>query len=408
MFNKQISPQTLAQMIEWRRYLHAHPELSGEEYQTRDFLVKQLQAMGISTRTFSAHAGILGIIEGRSPGGVVALRADMDALPITETNDVPYKSTKEGVMHACGHDGHMAVLLGVASALQQSRDKWSGTVKLLFQPAEEAAPHGGAPQMIQDGVLENPTVDAIFGFHMWPELPYGDIGIRRGEMMASSDRFTLKVLGSGSHAATPHQGTDAIFMTADILNSLSRIIHRQLDPRETATISVGTIHGGERYNIIAKEVTVEGTVRTLSEEIRQQIPEKIKQMAAGICAGYGGSFQLEYSFGYPCLNNATDETGLIIKTATQLLKAGHVWTDIKPNLGSEDFAHYTKHVPGAYFLLGCGDKNSELRPLHNGNFDMDERSLFIGAQILEETALAALTLVGRRKQETNAQMCALV
>lgn len=403
MFNEPILPYTLSKMIEWRRHLHAHPEVSGEEYQTREFLVKQLRGMGIQIRTFAAHAGILGTIEGQYPGSVIALRADMDALPITEANDVEYKSTKEGVMHACGHDGHMAILLGVASALQQSRDKWSGTVKLLFQPAEEAAPYGGAAKMIEDGVLEDPSVDSIFGLHIWPELPSGVIGIRRGEMMASSDRFTLKVLGEASHAAAPHQGTDAILMTADILSALSRIIHRQLDPRETATISVGTIHGGERYNVVAKEVTIEGTVRTLNEEIRRQIPEKIRQMVSGICAGYGGSFQLDYSFGYPCLSNAADETGVVIMTANRLLKSGHVLTDIKPNLGAEDFAHYTRHVPGAYFLLGCGDKNSELRPLHNGNFDMDERALLIGAQILEEAALSALTMVSRRKEEINAK-----
>lgn len=403
MVNEAILPYTLSKMIEWRRHLHAHPEVSGEEYQTRDFLVKELQGMGIHTRTFATHAGILGTIEGHQPGSVIALRADMDALPITEINDVAYRSTNEGVMHACGHDGHMAVLLGVASALQQSRDKWSGTVKLLFQPAEEAAPHGGATKMIKDGVLENPSVDAIFGLHMWPELPCGVVGIRRGAIMASSDRFTLTVQGAGSHAATPHQGTDAILMAADILSALSRIIHRQLDPRETATISVGTIHGGERYNVIAKEVTLEGTVRTLNEELRRQIPERIRRMAAGICEGYGGSYRLDYNFGYPCLNNAADETGVVIMTANRFLPSEHVLTDIKPNLGAEDFAHYTNHVPGAYFLLGCGDKCSELRPLHSGNFDMDERALLVGAQILEETALSALTMVSRRKEEINAK-----
>jgi amidohydrolase len=387
-------------MVEWRRHLHSYPEVSGEEYQTRDYLLTQLHAMGIPTRTFPTHAGIAGTIEGQSPGGVIALRADMDALPITENNDVPYKSKKPGVMHACGHDGHMAILLGVASALQQSRDTWSGTIKLLFQPSEEAAPHGGAPKMIQDGVLVEPVVDAIFGLHMWPELAYGDIAIRRGPLMASSDRFTLKVRGSGSHAATPHQGTDAILMTADILNALSRIVHRQLDPRETATISVGTIHGGERYNVIAKEVTIEGTVRTLNEDIRQQIPARIRQMASGVCTGYGGSFELDYAFGYPTLCNAADETGLVIMTASRFLKPEHVRADILPNLGAEDFAFYTQHVPGAYFFLGCSEQGKELRPLHNGNFDFDERALFIGAQILEETALSALTLVSRRKEAT--------
>ncbi|WP_371372723.1 M20 family metallopeptidase [Sporomusa aerivorans] len=403
MVNQSLLPYPLTRMIEWRRHFHAYPELSGDEYQTREFVVKQLREMGIHTRTFSSHAGVLGTIEGRSQGGVIALRADMDALPIQEINDVAYKSTKPGVMHACGHDGHMAVLLGTAEALQQGRDKWSGTIKLFFQPAEEAAPHGGAPSMIKDGVLETPAVDAIFGLHMWPELPCGVIGIRRGAIMASSDRFTLRIFGAGAHAASPHEGNDAIAMTADILNALSRIIHRQLDPRETATISVGTVHGGERYNVIAKEVTLEGTVRTLNEEIRRTIPEKMRQMITGVCSGYGGTFQLDYQFGYPCLHNSADEASVVIMTASRLLKSEHILLDIKPNLGAEDFAYYTQQIPGAYFMLGCGIKDSELKYLHNGSFDMDERALLIGAQILEETALSALTMVSRRREENNAK-----
>jgi len=398
--DKVSQPPALTQIVEWRRHFHAYPEVSGQEYETRRYLLEQLKLLGIPARTFDCHAGILATIEGCAPGGVVALRADMDALPIEEKNEVAYRARHRGVMHACGHDGHMAIMLGAAAALQQSRGSWSGTVKLLFQPSEEDAPYGGAQKMIKDGVLDNPAVDAIFGLHMWPELPCGEIGIIRGPQMASSDRFSLKLTGASAHAASPHEGTDAIMMAGDVLNALSRIIHRRVDPREAVTISVGTIHGGERYNVVAREVVLEGTVRTLSEKVRQQIPAVIRQVTEGICAGYGGGFELDYRFGYPVLTNAADEACLVVLTAGRLLGSEHVRSDIRPALGAEDFAFYTGLVPGAFFFLGCGAADGKLRPLHNDNFDFDERALFIGAKIIEDTALAALSLVQRRKGAT--------
>lgn len=400
MADKTLQPPVLSQIVDWRRYLHAHPEVSGQEYATRQYLLEQLKKLGIPARTFETHAGILATVEGSGPGVVIALRADMDALPIAERNETDYRSQHQGVMHACGHDGHMAILLGVAAALQQSRDKWAGTVKLLFQPSEEDAPHGGARKMMQDGVLEKPTVDAIFGLHMWPDLPCGEIGIIRGAQMASSDRFSLRLIGASAHAASPHQGTDAVMMAADVLNAFSRIVHRRVDPREAATISVGTIHGGERYNVVAREVVLEGTVRTLSEEVRQQMAANIRQVTAGVCAAYGGDFELSYQFGYPALVNADDEACLVMLTAGRLLGSEKVRTDIKPALGAEDFAFYTGSVPGAFFLLGCGGEDGKLRPLHNDEFDIDERALFIGAKVLEDTVLAALYRIQQRKEAT--------
>lgn len=398
MQNHAILPDMLAKMVAWRRHLHTNPELSGQEYETREFLLRQLRDMGIAAATFPKHMGIVATIEGCRPGRTVALRADMDALPIIEANDVSYRSQRDGVMHACGHDSHMAILLGTGLALQQSRDKWMGTVKLLFQPSEEDAPRGGAPKLIADGALEG--VDAIFGLHVWPELPYGTIGITRGPLMASSDPFRLKILGACAHAGAPHQGTDAIMMSADVLTALSRIVHRRLDPRETATISIGTIHGGDRYNVVAREVVLEGTVRCLNEDIRQQIPAKIRQMTAGICAGYGGDYVLDYQWGYPSLCNSVEEASLVILTASRFLGADCVKTDIKPALGAEDFAFYTQQIPGAFFFLGCAAKDSPLRPLHNDSFDLDERAMYIGAQILEETALTALSMAQPRKEGT--------
>jgi amidohydrolase len=388
-----ILPKELGQMIEWRRTLHANPELSGGENHTHDFLLQQLQRLDIPVQTFDSHAGIVATLEGKGHGGVIALRADMDALPVTEETGVEYCSKNPGVMHACGHDGHMAMLLGAATALKENRNSWRGTVKLVFQPAEEAAPHGGAPLMIEDGVLENPKVDMMFGMHLWPDLPYGDIGICRGTMMASSDRFSLKLFGAGAHAGAPHQGIDAIMMASDVLTALSRIIHRQTDPRETATINIGAIHGGERYNVVAKEVLLEGTVRTLNESVRRDIPERIRRMVQGICDGYGGRYELDYQFGYPSLQNGANETGFVQLAASRFLGAEHVQSDMKPVLGAEDFAFFAAKVPAAYFFVGCGIAGTPVKPLHSGFFTFDERALFVGAQVMEETALAALTFL---------------
>ena len=391
-----VLPKELGQMIEWRRTIHANPEISGAEFQTRDYIHRQLEDLKIPIQTFNNHAGIVATLEGKGPGGVIALRADMDALPINEGTNAPYASKKPGVMHACGHDGHVAMLLGAATALKENRNSWRGTIKLVFQPAEEAAPFGGAPLMIKDGILDNPQVDMMFGMHLWPDLPYGDIGICRGTMMASSDRFTLKLLGAGAHAGAPHQGIDAIMMTSDVLTALSRIIHRQTDPRETATINIGTMHGGERYNVVAKEVILEGTVRTLSESIRKEIPIKMRRMIQGICDGYGGHYELEYQFGYPCLHNSPDETGFVQLAASRFLGPEHLHSDLKPVLGAEDFSFFAQKVPSAYFFVGCGMPGAAVRPLHSGFFDFDERALFVGAQVMEETAIAALTFLERK------------
>lgn len=393
-----ILPKELGQMIEWRRTLHSNPEISGQEHNTREFILQQLHQLNIPTQTFEGHAGILATLEGKGPGGVVALRADMDALPVKEENIIPYCSRNPGVMHACGHDGHMAMLLGAATALKENRDAWRGTVKFVFQPSEEAAPHGGSPLMIRDGILENPKVDMMFGMHLWPDLPYGDVGICRGTMMASSDRFKLKLSGAGAHAGAPHQGIDSIMMASDVLTALSRIIHRQTDPRETATINIGTIHGGERYNVVAKEVILEGTVRTLNESVRQDIPVKMRRMIQGICDGYGGGYELDYQFGYPSLQNAPDETGFVLLAASRFLGAGHVQSDFRPVLGAEDFAFFAEKVPSAYFFVGCADTSIPIRPLHSGFFNFDERALYVGAQVMEETALAALTFLERKKR----------
>lgn len=384
-----ITEKNLGDLVtELRRDFHQHPELSGGEKRTAAVIADCLKSFGIAVKTFPTHSGVGGIIAGEKPGPTIALRADMDALPIREELDVPYKSVNPGIMHACGHDGHMAILLGAASMLVQNKNKLAGTVKLVFQPAEEAAPVGGARVMLQDGFLND--VGAIFGLHVWPDLPTGHIGIKSGPLMAASDRFTVKILGKGAHAAQPHQGVDAITIGAAVINSFSHIISRQKNPIDTATLSIGSIHGGERYNVIAKEVVMEGTVRTLDEATRHEIPEQMKKMLAGVTQAYGANYELDYQPGYPVLNNWSEPTQAVIRAAGKVAGAKAVHTDVKPELGAEDFSSYLTRIPGAFFWLGCSKEGQDSAPLHNSRFFLDEAALTIGAKVLYQIAVDAL------------------
>ncbi|MCC5467392.1 M20 metallopeptidase family protein [Pelosinus baikalensis] len=371
-----------------RQDFHRHPELSGKEKRTRETIETFLRNIGVTVQTFVSQYGLCGVIEGDQPGPIIALRADMDALPIIEENNVPYQSLYKGSMHACGHDGHMAILMGTAVMLMKHRHQLKGTVKLIFQPAEEAAPLGGATAMMQEGVLED--VDAIFGLHLWPDIPYGTIGIKSGAFMAASDRFTINILGRGAHAAQPHKGIDSITMSADIIQGFNHIISRQIDPLEVATISIGAIHGGERYNVIAKEVMVEGTIRTLNETTRQEIPRRMAAVLEGITKSQGGDYVFDYQQGYPALRNWTEPTEIVIQAATKVIGKNNICTDIKPVLGAEDFANYLTKIPGAFFFLGCAKAGEDTPILHNSRFDIDENALLIGSKLLYQIVLEVM------------------
>lgn len=388
------TPENYRLVVDLRRDFHKYPELSGEEGRSSAVIADFLRSIEAEVQTFSNHTGVCGIIRGEHHGPVIALRADMDALPVTEENDVPYKSANPGVMHACGHDAHMAMLLTTAKMLSRKRGELTGSVKVIFQPAEELSPVGGAGQLIQDGVLDD--VEAIFGLHIWPNLPTGQIGIRPGALMAASDRFTVKVLGQGAHAGQPHLGVDAIAMAADIVQGMGRIVSRQLNPLDAATIAVGSIRGGERYNVVAREVVMEGTVRTLGENTRKEIPEKMQRMLTGVTAAQGGNFELNYQFGYPVLNNAEQPVNLVIKAAEGIIGSDSVCTDVKPMLTAEDFSRYLEKVPGAFFWLGCAKIGEKTYPLHNSRFDVDEEAMLLGCKILYQTALDALDTYGAK------------
>lgn len=402
-----LAMQTLENLVtQLRRDFHQYPELSGHEQRTQSVIVNFLHRLGIKTQTYKTHYGVGGIITGAQPGPIIALRADMDALPIQEECDVPYKSVNKGIMHACGHDGHMAMLLGAASLLVQYKDKLAGTVKLVFQPAEEASPTGGAKSMLQEGFLKD--VDVIFGLHLWPDLPTGHIGIKPGPMMAASDRFTVKIVGKDAHAGQPHKGIDAITIGASVINNFSYIISRQTNPIETATLSIGTIKGGERYNVIAKEVVMEGTIRTLNEGIRSQIPCQIRNITAGIAGSYGANYELDYQPGYPVLNNWQAPTQRVMQAACATVGEKSVHADIKPALGAEDFANYLTDIPGAFFWLGCSNPEKEAAILHNSHFSIEEKALTVGANVFFQIVADSLMMSFSGGDEQRTRGSALI
>ena len=392
MWDDKNATDLARQMVQWRREFHQNPELSGQEQQTSLAIAGILKDMEIEAHTFQDNYGVYAIIKGKYSGPTIAFRADMDALPVTEENDVPYQSTHTGIMHACGHDGHMAILLGLARIFSECQHELAGTIKFIFQPSEEAAPVGGAKSIIKEGVLAD--VQAIFGLHLWPDLPCGHIGIRKGSLMAASDRLTIKILGQGAHAGQPHHGVDAITIAADVIEGLGHIMSRQLDPLETATISIGTIKGGERYNVVAREVVLEGTVRTLGEEVRQEIPKKVERLLAGMAAAQGGSYTIDYGWGYPVLSNCAELTEVVINAAQKVIGDQGVHTDVNQAMTAEDFGNYLTKIPGAFFWLGCGKTGKKNGGLHTSCFDIDEDVLLIGAKIMYQTGCLALAHYG--------------
>lgn len=378
-------------VVSLRREFHQIPELSTEEYETSKRVQKELDALGISYQTFPDHCGIIGMIE-NGDGPVIALRADMDALSVVEENQLPFSSKNPGKMHACGHDGHMAMLLTAAKLLVAEKDQWKGTIKLFFQPAEELAPLGGARFLLNSGALENPKVDMVFGLHVWPDLEAGTVATRKGYLMASSDRFWLTLKGKASHAALPHQGIDAIVMASEAIQQIYMVRARQMDPIAPVTVNVGVIEGGSRYNVVPGEVKMEGTVRTLDADARKRYPERLKTQLEHLALGYGGEAILDYQFGYPPLNNNEKAIDIFAEAALEILPPESVELNVKPALPAEDFAFFLEKCPGAYFWLGC--KTEGGGALHNGTFNLDENALPLGATLLASTAKKALQSLG--------------
>lgn len=387
---KSLSSEQAEKVIGYRRHLHQHPELSFQEYQTAQFVAETLTSFGLSPQTGVADTGVVVLIEGNNPDSrTVALRADMDALPIREANDVPYKSKNEGVMHACGHDVHTSSLLGAANILQQLRQSFEGTIKLVFQPGEERFP-GGASLMIKEGVLQNPTPHVMLGQHVLPHLPAGKVGFREGMYMASADEIYLTIKGKGGHAAMPEKNIDPVMITAQMLVTLQQVISRAANPKIPSVLSFGKVIAEGATNVIPNEVHVEGTFRTLNEEWRHQAHQKITEIAHGVCASLGGSCEVDIKVGYPFLHNNPELTQRSKNLAINYLGKENV-VDLDLWMAAEDFAYYTHHVDACFYRLGTGNEAKGITSgVHTPTFDIDEQALEVGPGLMAWLAIAEL------------------
>jgi amidohydrolase len=387
---KQLASEYFAEIQDIRRHLHQYPELSMQEHQTAKFIMDKLDAFGISYQSGIAKTGIVALIHGKQDEKqVIALRADMDALPIEEVNDLPYKSMNTGVMHACGHDVHMASLLGTAKILQNTREHWDGTVKLIFQPSEESYP-GGARLMIGEGVLENPAPDAIFGQHVAPQIETGKVGIRSGMYMASTDEIYLTVKGKGGHAATPHLTIDPVLIASHIVVALQQIVSRNNTPWIPTVLSFGRIAGNGRMNVIPDEVKLDGTFRTFSEKWRSEAHEKIRQIAQGVAVSMGGNCEVEIKEGYPFLKNDEHLSSHFREYASAYLGRENI-VELDLAMTAEDFAFYSHHLPACFYRLGTGNKNKGITSnVHTSTFNIDEKALETGMGLMAWVAINEL------------------
>ena len=387
---KQLAHQFFSEIQAIRHHIHAHPELSFQEFETAQFISNKLNEFGIEHKTGVAGTGIVALIKGKNPDHkCIALRADMDALPILEANDCSYASKNKGVMHACGHDVHSACLLGAAKILHATKDNWEGTIKLLFQPGEEKHP-GGASLMIADKALENPKPNAIYALHVYPHLPVGYVGFKSGQYMASADEIYITIKGKGGHAALPHQTIDPISIAAQVLVALQQIVSRKANPLIPSVLSFGKIEGGFATNVIPEEVKILGTFRTMDETWRAEAHQLIKEITEGICQSYGAKADVEIPKGYPSLYNDPTLTEQAITWAADFLGKEQVVT-LDKRMAGEDFSFYTQHMPGCFFRIGTNTDNEKFTaPVHNDRFDIDERALEIGMSMMAWFAINAL------------------
>jgi amidohydrolase len=386
-FAEEIGPGVVAD----RRYLHQHPELGFQEENTARFVAERLHSFNLdAVQTGIAKTGVVGLLHGgKGPGKCVLLRADMDALPITELNDVPYKSEHPGVMHACGHDAHTAMLLGAARVLSDLRGEFAGTIKFVFQPSEEAN-GGGAQPMIAEGVMENPHVDAAFGIHVGSNIPAGRVAVRPGAVNASADSALVTIRGLGGHAARPHIAIDPIVVGAHCIVALQTLISREVDPFEPAVITVGTLHAGTVSNVIPEEATFKATIRTTSEQTRQLLAARIPAVCNGVAATFRATADVEYTFGYPPLVNNDAMAALVREVALDLVGAERV-VEAPPGMGAEDMSYFINAAPGAFYRLGVRNEATGLTyGHHHPRFDVDEDALATGVAMHAAVALRYL------------------
>jgi amidohydrolase len=378
-----------------RRDFHLHPELGFREVRTGGIVAKELETLGIEVTKGVGKTGVVGLLEGAKPGPTLLLRFDMDALPIVEETGAEYASQNNGVMHACGHDGHTAIGLTVAKMLNARRDQLAGTIKFCFQPSEEGnngEEVGGAEMMMRDGVLDSPRVDMTLALHLWNEKPLGWLGVAGGPVMAGADIFTVKVIGKGGHGAIPNAAIDPVVAAANIVNALQSIVSRNVAPRETAVVSVTTIHGGTAFNVIPQEVTLEGTIRTFDNGVRQKVVERFEQIVRGVGEGMGCQIEVNIKRLTPALVNNDLVTTQVQEAARRVLSESHLDTASYITMGAEDMAFMLEKVPGCFFFIGSNDKARHLDyGHHHPKFDFDEEALVRGSALM---AAAAMTVLG--------------
>jgi amidohydrolase len=367
------------EIVELRRLLHQYPEVAHREFKTHKILLEHLERLGIEIRAPVAGTGIVADIRGKGRGKTVALRADIDALPIKEENDVPYRSLNDGFMHACGHDAHMSMVYGAALVLNDMRDKLDGNVRLIFQPAEEEGTLGGAKPMIEEGALEG--VDYILGMHVWPELPEGTVGYRSGPFFAAADTFHLDIIGKGGHGAKPDMTVDPIVVSSKVIDALQLISSREIDPLEPVVVTVGSIHGGTAHNIIPDRVEMKGTVRTMNPKTRDTMEARMRRIIGGITSSFNASYSLNYIYGYPVLVNDRNVTEIMRSNLENLVGKERV-VEARQTMGGEDFAYYLQKVPGTFLLLGVyNEKLGYVNSVHTSRFNLNEDILPLGSAI---------------------------
>lgn len=383
MPNTDISDTELSKyIIEKRRYFHENPELSFQETKTLKFLKDELESMGLKVIEVP-KGGLYADIQGKLPGSSVAVRADIDALPVTEETNLPFSSKNRGIMHACGHDAHMAMLLGLAKYQAGRTEQLHGKLRLMFQQAEERPP-GGAQGLISAGVLKD--IDFVIGQHVMSTIPSGKVALFPREAMANADEFTVRIHGKGGHGSAPHETVDALMISAIYMTEAQTIVSRMVDPQEPAVLTFGTINAGYRYNIIAAHSEMTGTVRTFSETARRTIRDSMERLLSRLCEAYGAKYEFQYEEGYPAVINTPQVTEIIESAAVEILgKSGVVYP--KPSMGGEDFAYYLQRVPGAFYFLGVGNESRGIiSPQHSPTYDVDENALLTGTKVLMAAA----------------------
>ena len=372
-------------IINTRRDLHRIPEPAYTEKKTSSYVADYLSREKLEVKTGIAKYGVVGLMKTGRPGATLMIRADMDALPITEATGLPFSSTHEGAMHACGHDGHMAMVLGSARVLNKIKEKLNGTIKFLFQPAEEGP--GGAKPMIDAGVMENPKVDYSIGCHLWPDIPDGTIGVRAGALMAAMDRFDIEIIGKGGHGAMPHLCVDALEVGSQVINALQRVVSRHMNPLSPAVVTIGNFRAGSTFNVIPGEAHMCGTTRTFDLKIWDSWEKRIEKIVCGVCESMGADYKLKYARGYPPTINDESMTERVRRCAEKVVGEERVIEPV-PTMGGEDMAFYLERSKGCFFFVGVGREGDA--PIHNPNFDFNEDALLLGAETYCRTALELL------------------